>query len=83
MNKTINNRSNRRFGKHSSLMSLSMSHDEDKNLKTAEEWIYGKVNENGNYSIINFKSQKAFKGYKKNKVDLYKLFFYLIYILIL
>ena len=83
MNRTINSRGySIKLGKHS-LMSLSNSHDEDKNLKTVEEWIYGKVNENGNNSIINFKSQKAFKGYKGNKVDLYKLFFYLIYVLIL
>jgi len=83
MFRTINNRgSSRTLGKHS-LMSLSMTHDEDKNnLKTAEEWIYGKANENGSKTIINFRSQKAFKGYRRNKVDLYKLF-YLIYILIL
>jgi hypothetical protein len=76
MKRTINSRGNsKRLGKYSSLISLSMSHDEDKNQKTMEEWIYGKVNENGNNTIINFKSQKAFKGYKRNKVDLYKLFF--------
>jgi hypothetical protein len=76
MNRTINSKGNSiKLGRHF-LMSLSMSHDEDKNLKTVEEWIYGKVNENGNNSIINFKSQKAFKGYKRNKVDLYKLFFF-------
>lgn len=76
MFKTINYRGNSRTLGKRSLMSLSMTHDEDKNLKTAEEWIYGKVNENGSNTIINFRSQKAFKGYKRNKVDLYKLFFY-------
>jgi len=66
------------LNKHTSLLTLSKYHLEDQNLKTAEEWIYGSLKKKSNNSIINFKNQKAFNGYKINRIDLYKSFILLI-----
>lgn len=59
---------------------------EEKDLKPAEEWIYGSLknfNKKVNNSNINFKNQKAFNGYKKNRIDLYKsLVFNIIFIIL-
>ena len=74
--------SSKNINKHPSLMTLSNYKNEEKNLKPAEEWIYGSLNKIENNFIINFKNQKAFKGYRKNRIDLYKLLF-LIYILLI
>ena len=71
------------FGRHPSLITFSINQNMDKQLKPAEEWIYGSLNISGNNSIMNFKNQKAFNGYQKNRIDLYKLFFFNIFILIL
>lgn len=76
MRKKINvKNSSKNINKHPSLMTLSKYQIEEKNIKPAEEWIYGSLNKIENNFIINFKNQKAFKGYRKNRIDLYKLFF--------
>ena len=74
------NYSLKHFGKHSSLLTTSKYQNEERYLKPAEEWIYGTLNKIGSNSNINFRNQKAFKGYQKQKIDLYKSFCYLIYI---
>lgn len=84
MNRKINSRhSLNNFIKHPSLMELSMTKIKEKNIKPVEEWIYGSLNISGNTLIMNFKNQKAFNGYQKNRIDLYKSFFFNIFILIL
>lgn len=77
--KRNNNHIGMNLNRSSSLMTLSMYKVEDKNLKPVEEWIYGTLNRKGNNSIINFKNQKTFNGYQKNRIDLYKLTILLIY----
>ena len=62
------------FKRHKSLLMLSTSQTKQKNLKPVEEWIYGSLNKIANNSIINFKNQKAFNGYQKKRIDLYKSF---------
>lgn len=64
--------SGQNFGRPQSLITSSMHQKEDKNLKPVEEWIYGTLNIIGSKSTINFKNQKAFNGYQKKKIDLYK-----------
>ena len=84
MNRKLNsNHSLNNFIRHPSLMELSITRNEEKNIKPVEEWIYGSLNISGNTLIMNFKNQKAFNGYQKNRIDLYKLFFFNIFILIL
>lgn len=51
---------------------ISSSIDEDKNLKPAEQWIYGTSIQSIKNKNKNFKNQNAFKGYQKNRIDLYK-----------
>lgn len=75
------NHSFKNFNRHQSLLMLSIPQTKEKNLKPVEEWIYGTLNKTGNNSIINFKNQKAFNGYQKKRIDLYKSF-YLLNILI-
>lgn len=60
-----------KFKKHS-LISSSIEQNEDKNLKPAGEWIYGTLSQSVNNKTKNFKNQSAFKGYQKNRYDLYK-----------
>lgn len=63
------------FIKHPSLMDLSIVKVNEKNIKPVEEWIYGSLNISGNTLNMNFKNQKAFNGYQKNRIDLFKSFF--------
>ena len=76
MNRKINvKKSANNFNRYPSLMQLSMSQSKEKNLKPVEEWIYGSLNITRNNRIINFKNQKAFNGYQKKRIDLYKSFY--------
>ena len=70
------------FSRHPSLITLSLNQNKEKHLKPVEEWIYGSLNFIGNNSIMNFKNQKAFNGYQKKRIDLYKsILFFNIFIL--
>ena len=40
--------------------------------KPLEEWIYGKMNRVGSTGVINFRNQKAFRGYEGRNVNLCK-----------
>ena len=62
------------------LPSLMNSTEKEENLKLVKKWIYDNSKIPNKNVNINFKSQKAFYGYRKNKVDLYKSFNYLIFI---
>ena len=73
----------RNFNRDSSLMPFSIGQIEEKNLKPAEEWIYGTFNKLGNNTIKTFKNQSAFNGYQKNRIDLYKSIILFIYFLVL
>ncbi len=77
------NYSSKHFGRYPSLLTTSKYQNEERNLKPAEEWIYGTLNKIGSDSTINFKNQKAFKGYQKQKIDLCKSFYFLIFFLML
>ena len=75
MNRKINTKlSYKSFDRNQSLNNLSISKNEDKNVKPVEEWIYGTLNKVSSNRIINFKNQKAFNGYRKKRVDLYKFY---------
>ena len=50
------------------------STEKEENLKLVKKWIYDNSKIPNKNVNINFKSQKAFYGYRKNKVDLYKSF---------
>lgn len=56
-----------------------LSRSSEKDIKPAEEWIYGKISPMQDTSIITFKCQKAFKGYQKDRVNLCKLKYYFKY----
>ena len=78
------NYSNKYFGKHQTVMTTFKYQNEDRNLKPAEEWIYGTLNKIASNSTINFRNQKAFKGYQKKNIDLYMSFIlFNIFILVL
>ena len=75
--------SSNNFRRYPPLMKLSISQNKENKLKPVEEWIYGSLNLTGNDRIINFKNQKAFNGYQKKRIDLYKSFYFFnIFILI-
>ncbi len=77
MNRKINTKlSYKSFDRNQSLNNLSISKNEDKNVKPVEEWIYGTLNKVSSNRIINFKNQKAFNGYRKKRVDLYKFYLF-------
>ena len=76
MNRKINTRlSVKNFDRYPSTSILSISQNEEKNLKPVEEWIYGTLNKVSSTRNINFKNQKAFNGYQKKRIDLYKFYF--------
>lgn len=76
MSRKINIRNiNKKLGKSHSAITLSMTLGGEKNAKSVEEWIYGSLNKRGINSIINFKNQKAYNGYQKQKIDLCELFY--------
>lgn len=73
MKRKLNNKlSYNNFARHPSLMTLSVNQNKEKLLRPIEEWIYGSLNITGNNSIMNFKNQRAFNGYQKKRIDLYK-----------
>ena len=82
--KTYTKNSPKNFRKYPSLMKLSISYSKENKLKPVEEWIYGSLNITGNDRLINFKNQKAFNGYQKKRIDLYKSnYIFNIFILVL
>jgi len=46
----------------------------ESNVKSLEEWLYGKLNRIGSSGIITFKNQTAFNGYDGRKVKLSKYY---------
>jgi hypothetical protein len=76
MSKKINTKlSVKNFERYPSINTLSISQNEEKNMKPVEEWIYGTLNKVSSTRNINFKNQKAFNGYQKKRIDLYKFYF--------
>ena len=47
----------------------------EEKLKPFKEWIYGTSKLPNNHLSVNFKNQKAFYGYKKDRIDLCNLLF--------
>ena len=77
MFRRLNARYNNNFCKFPHLINSAMK--EEKIKKPFKECIYNssKLSNNNNLNI-NFKNQKAFFGYRKSQIDLYKSFCYLI-----
>ena len=54
----------------------------ESNVKSLEEWIYGRLNRVGSSGIITFKNQTAFNGYDGRKLNLCKIIIIIIQIII-
>ena len=72
MNRNLNERHVNKFSRFPCLKNSTMKEEK---LNPCKEWIYGvsklpKIN-----LSVNFKNQKVFHRYRKDRIDLYKSFF--------
>lgn len=74
----LNTRYGNSFSKLPYLMNSTMK---EENLKPVKEWIYGSSKISINNLSVTFKNQKAFHGYRKNRIDLYKSFQLLLFLI--